>query len=41
MRNHADRVAALLTDLPGRDTGLMELLKADNQTSIELEQRDG
>lgn len=35
------RVASLLAELPGRDTGLMELLEADNQTSIELEDEGG
>lgn len=35
------RVAGLLAELPGRDTGLMELLEVDNQTSIELEDEGG
>lgn len=35
------RVSALFAELPARDTGLMELLEADNQMSVELEDENG
>lgn len=35
------RVAALFAELPGHDTGLLEMLEADNQMAIDLEAERG